>query len=129
MKGSERISPGLGLILRLLPLLRACTRMGCVTLGTGRGSFGGCLGSTTVLLSRRLRLGRLGSSVGRCLSARGICLRRPVNFAVAGAQSISVILEPLMRVTEDFISRLNGLEPGNEVLFLARVPVRVIFEC
>lgn len=128
MEGPERISSGLGLVLWLLPLLWPGTRMGCVALSTSRGSFGRCLGSTSIWLFRGLWLGRL-CSVRRRLSARGVCLWGSVNLAVSCAQSIGVVFEPLLGITEDFIGSLNGLEPGNELLFLARVPVRMVLEC
>lgn len=129
MKGPERISSCLRLILSLRPLLVPSARMACVSLGTSRRSIGGCLRPGTIRwflivwswrLCRRSKAGRL------CLALS--CLRRSIDLAVAGTQAVCIIFEPLLRISQDLVRSLNGLELGIEFLFPSGVSVRMILE-
>lgn len=56
------------------------------------------------------------------------CPGRSIHFAVAGAQPICIIFEPLLRITQNLVCGLDGLEFRIEFQFPPRVPVRVILE-
>lgn len=86
------------------------------------------MGASTIWLLRGLWLGWLCIGVSRRRPARCICLWGPIYLAVSSAQSIGIVLEPLLGITEDFIGCLNSLESGDELLFLTRVSVGVELE-
>lgn len=128
----EGISPRLRIILCLLPLL-TCPRMGRVSLRTSRGTIRRSIRPGEIRLWR-LRLCTRSwpcrcTWVGESLCfARERGLGRSVELAIAGAQPIRIIFEALLRVTENLVGRLDGLELGVVFGFFARVPIGVVFE-
>jgi len=50
-------------------------------------------------------------------------------LAVSCAQTIGIVFQPLLGVTEDLVGGLDGLELGVELGFLSWIPIRVVQEC